>query len=69
MLGTSRPAKYVVLVDDNMLSANEIQKTTYWLAHLWPRCTKTASIPPTVWLAHLLVGICFGLTCNQNFAH
>ena len=55
MMGTSRPAKYVVLVDENKLSADDIQKATYWFCHLYPRCTKTASLPPTVWFAHLLV--------------
>ena len=57
-LGTSVPGKYVVLADENDLTADDIQKMTYWLCHTYPRCQKTASLPPTVWYAHLLVSIC-----------
>jgi len=54
MMGTSRPCKYIVLFDENDLSADEIQAATYYTCYLYPRCTKASSIPPFVFYAHLL---------------
>lgn len=53
--GTSRPSKYVVLVDENNLSADELHKATYFICYLFPRCNKPKSIPVPVAYSHLLV--------------
>lgn len=51
--GTSRPAHYTVLWDDNDFSSNEIQKLSYYLCHIYARCTRSISIPAPVQYAHL----------------
>ncbi|CAF3974965.1 unnamed protein product [Adineta steineri] len=53
IMGTSRPALYHVLHDDNQFSSDDIQQLTYWLCHTDMRCTKSVSIPAPVHYAHL----------------
>jgi eukaryotic translation initiation factor 2C len=53
MIGTSRPVHYYVLYDEICAPADEIQKMTYYLSYLYPRCTKSISVPPPVMYAHL----------------
>ncbi|CAD5227604.1 unnamed protein product [Bursaphelenchus okinawaensis] len=52
--GTSRPAYYHVLWDDNKLSANELQTLTYQLCFTYVRCTRSISIPAPAYYAHLV---------------
>lgn len=51
--GTSRPAHYYVLWDDNKMSQANLEKLTYSLCHTYARCTRTVSIPAPVYYAHL----------------
>ena len=51
--GTSRPAHYVVIADDNDFKADELHKLTYHLCHVYARCTKSISVPVPVQYAHL----------------
>lgn len=51
--GTSRPAHYTVLWDDNNFSADELQTLTYYLCHTYVRCTRSISIPCPVMYADL----------------
>ncbi|XP_067141267.1 protein argonaute-2-like [Centruroides vittatus] len=51
--GTSRPAHYTVLWDDNNFSADELQTLSYYLCHTYVRCTRSISIPCPVMYAHL----------------
>lgn len=51
--GTSKPAHYHVLWDDNQLMADELQKLTYMLCHTYVRCTRSVSIPSPAYYAHL----------------
>uniref|UniRef100_A0A5S6QUJ1 Piwi domain-containing protein n=1 Tax=Trichuris muris TaxID=70415 RepID=A0A5S6QUJ1_TRIMR len=51
--GTSKPAKYQVLYDDNNLNADTVQAISYYLCHLFGRCTRAVSIPAPVYFAHL----------------
>ncbi|CAF3642720.1 unnamed protein product [Rotaria sp. Silwood1] len=53
IMGTSRPALYHVLHDENGFSSNDIQQLTYWLCHTDARCSKSVSIPAPVHYAHL----------------
>ncbi|CAF3616556.1 unnamed protein product [Rotaria sp. Silwood1] len=53
IMGTSRPALYHVLHDENEFSSNDIQQLTYWLCHTDARCSKSVSIPAPVHYAHL----------------
>ncbi|CAF2728672.1 unnamed protein product [Rotaria sp. Silwood2] len=62
-MGTSRPALYHVLHDENGFSSNDIQQLTYWeiinsiifikLCHTDVRCSKSVSISAPVHYAHL----------------
>ena len=51
--GTSRPTHYHVLNDDIDLGADEIQRFTFDLCHLYARCTKIVSSPAPTYYAHL----------------
>jgi len=59
--GTSRPIRYHVLHDDNNFSADHIQVMTYYLCHLYARCTRTVSIPAPIYYADL--------ACRRARAH
>ncbi|KAF9434815.1 argonaute 1 [Entomortierella beljakovae] len=54
LLGTSRPAHYYVLSDDNKFTADEMQEFTFRLCHLYARCTRTVSMVPPAYYAHLV---------------
>lgn len=43
-LGTTRPSRYIVLYNDSNFTGDEIHKTTYYLSHLFPRCTKVVRL-------------------------
>ncbi|GMH33186.1 hypothetical protein BSKO_01020 [Bryopsis sp. KO-2023] len=51
--GTSRPAHYHVLVDENNYGSDALQIMTYWLTFIYCRCTKSVAIPAPVYYAHL----------------
>ncbi|CAF1114885.1 unnamed protein product [Adineta ricciae] len=53
IMGTSRPALYHVLHDENSFNSDDIQQLTYWICHTDARCTKSVSIPAPVHYAHL----------------
>ncbi|KAJ3089055.1 Eukaryotic translation initiation factor 2C [Quaeritorhiza haematococci] len=52
--GTSRPAHYHVLYDENQFSADNIQEFTYRLCYLYCRSTRAVSIVPPAYYAHLV---------------
>ncbi|XP_054978744.1 protein argonaute-2-like [Sorex araneus] len=52
--GTSRPAHYHVLWDDNHFSSDELQILTYQLCYTYVRCTRSVSIPAPAYYAHLV---------------
>ncbi|KAK3825007.1 MAG: Piwi domain-containing protein, partial [Benniella sp.] len=52
--GTSRPTHYYVLMDDNAFSSDELQDLTYKLCHLYARCTKSVSLVPPAYYAHIV---------------
>jgi eukaryotic translation initiation factor 2C len=51
--GTSRPAHYHVLFDENKFTADEMQALTNNLCYTYARCTKAVSIVPPAYYAHL----------------
>eukprot|EP00475_Leptophrys_vorax_P035432 TRINITY_DN583_c0_g1_i1.p1 TRINITY_DN583_c0_g1~~TRINITY_DN583_c0_g1_i1.p1 ORF type:complete len:846 (-),score=236.40 TRINITY_DN583_c0_g1_i1:77-2614(-) len=51
--GTSRPCHYHVLVDENRFTANTLQDFTYKMCYSYARCTKSVSLVPPVYYAHL----------------
>ncbi|KAG0001210.1 Protein argonaute 10 [Modicella reniformis] len=52
--GTSRPTLYHVILDEYGFKSDELQELTYRLCHVYARCTKSVSIVPSVYYAHLL---------------
>lgn len=53
-LGTSRPSLYTVIEDDNDFTADDLQKLTFQMCHMYVRCTKSISIPAPVAYADLV---------------
>uniref|UniRef100_A0A0R3U0B3 Piwi domain-containing protein n=1 Tax=Rodentolepis nana TaxID=102285 RepID=A0A0R3U0B3_RODNA len=51
--GTSKPAHYHVIYDDNDLGADELQMFTFYLCHVYMRCTRSVSYPAPTYYAHL----------------
>jgi len=51
--GTSRPTHYQVLWDDADRSADELEQLTYYLCHLYSRCTRSVSYPAPTYYSHL----------------
>lgn len=52
--GTSRPTHYHVVLNEGSFSADEIQELTYRLCYTFARCTRSVSIVPAAYYAHLL---------------
>lgn len=52
--GTSRPAHYHCLIDENGFKPDDLQQLAFKLCHLYVRCTKSVSIVPAVYYAHLI---------------
>ncbi|XP_066907293.1 protein argonaute-2-like isoform X1 [Halyomorpha halys] len=52
-LGTPRPTKYHLLMDESHLSEDDIQEITFYLCHLSCRCTHTVPFPVQVYYARL----------------
>lgn len=51
--GTNKPAKYHVLSCDNKFPADMLYKLTYYLCHVYARCTRSVSYPAPAYYAHL----------------
>ncbi|KAM0946817.1 hypothetical protein DsansV1_C08g0079561 [Dioscorea sansibarensis] len=51
--GTSRPAHYHVLLDENGFTADQLQSLTNNLCYTYARCTRSVSIVPPAYYAHL----------------
>jgi len=54
LLGTSRPAHYAVLYDDNRMSADALQSLSFTLCHVYARATRSVSIPAPVYYADIV---------------
>lgn len=52
--GTSRPAHYVVLHDDNQFNADALQALSFSLCHVYARATRSVSIPAPVYYADIV---------------
>ncbi|PPQ73788.1 hypothetical protein CVT24_007534, partial [Panaeolus cyanescens] len=54
LLGTSRPAHYSVLVDENRFTPDGLQKISFALCHVYARATRSVSIPAPVYYADIV---------------
>lgn len=53
ILGTARPTRYKMIWDETNISADEIQHMTFYLCHMFNRCTRAVSYPAPTYYAHL----------------
>ncbi|XP_017882046.1 protein argonaute-2 isoform X2 [Ceratina calcarata] len=51
--GTARPTKYRCICNDLQLTEEEIETLTYYLCHMFARCTRSVSYPAPTYYAHL----------------
>ncbi|KAF7365497.1 Argonaute-like protein [Mycena venus] len=54
LLGTSRPAHYSVLYDENNFSADALQSLSFTLCHVYARSTRSVSIPAPRYYADIV---------------
>ncbi|KAK0482092.1 argonaute-like protein [Armillaria luteobubalina] len=54
LLGTSRPAHYSVLYDENGLTPDAVQSLSFALCHVYARSTRSVSIPAPVYYADIV---------------
>lgn len=52
--GTNRPSKYTVLLDENNVTADQMQAYIFRLSHGFARCTRSVSMVNAAYYAHLL---------------
>ncbi|CAJ0627017.1 5591_t:CDS:10 [Entrophospora sp. SA101] len=52
--GTSRPTHYHVLYDENRFTPDSLQSLSYNLCYVFARCTRSVSLVPPVYYAHLV---------------
>ncbi|XP_014218616.1 protein argonaute-4 isoform X2 [Copidosoma floridanum] len=64
--GTARPTKYRCLWDDSNLTENQIEQLTYYLCHMFCRCTRSVSYPAPTYYAHLAAFRARALTQDIN---
>uniref|UniRef100_A0A915JWP9 Uncharacterized protein n=1 Tax=Romanomermis culicivorax TaxID=13658 RepID=A0A915JWP9_ROMCU len=50
---TSKPAYFVVVLNENEINADELQTLTFLQCHEYQRCTKSVSVPAPCFHAHL----------------
>lgn len=51
--GTSKPAHYHVLWDDNEFTADSLQALSFQLCHSYVRCNRSVSYPAPTYYSHL----------------
>ncbi|XP_078039817.1 argonaute 2 [Augochlora pura] len=51
--GTARPTKYRCICNEIGMSEDEIEQLTYYLCHMFARCTRSVSYPAPTYYAHL----------------
>lgn len=54
IMGTNRPAKYTVLVDENNIPVDALQGYIFRLSHSFQRCSRSVSMVSSAYYAHLL---------------
>ena len=51
--GTARPVRYVIVKNDSKFTAMQLYESVYALCHLYARATKSVSVVPPIYYAHL----------------
>ncbi|KZV96171.1 Piwi-domain-containing protein [Exidia glandulosa HHB12029] len=56
IIGTARPAHYIVCHDENSFRVDVLQRLSYYLCYVYARATRSVSIPAPVYYADLICG-------------
>ncbi|KYN39036.1 Protein argonaute-2, partial [Trachymyrmex septentrionalis] len=51
--GTARPTKYRCICNDSQFNEDQLEEMTYFLCHMYARCTRSVSYPAPTYYAHL----------------
>ncbi|KAL6425221.1 hypothetical protein ACFW04_009460 [Cataglyphis niger] len=51
--GTARPTKYRCICNESNYTEDDIEELTYYLCHMYARCTRAVSYPAPTYYAHL----------------
>ncbi|KAG5325951.1 AGO2 protein, partial [Acromyrmex heyeri] len=51
--GTARPTKYRCICNDSKFDEDDLEEMTYFLCHIYSRCTRSVSYPAPTYYAHL----------------
>lgn len=51
--GVAKPTKYRTLWDDKNMNEDDLEQLTYYLCHMFTRCTRSVSYPAPTYYAHL----------------
>lgn len=51
--GVAKPTKYRTLWDDRNMTEDDLEQLTYYLCHMFARCTRSVSYPAPTYYAHL----------------
>uniref|UniRef100_S4PXK7 Argonaute 2 n=1 Tax=Pararge aegeria TaxID=116150 RepID=S4PXK7_9NEOP len=65
--GTARPTRYHAVCNDGNIPANEVEQLTYYLCHLYSRCSRSVSYPTPTYYAHLACFRAKSLTFGDRY--
>ncbi|XP_022113727.2 protein argonaute-2 [Pieris rapae] len=65
--GTARPTRYYGVRNDGNIPIEEVEQLTYYLCHLYSRCTRSVSYPTPTYYAHLACTRAKHLTAGDRF--
>ncbi|XP_038214375.1 protein argonaute-2-like [Zerene cesonia] len=65
--GTARPTRYYGVRNDGKIPIEEVEQLTYYLCHLFSRCTRSVSYPAPTYYAHLACTRAKNLTFGTKF--
>ncbi|XP_011056359.1 PREDICTED: protein argonaute-2-like [Acromyrmex echinatior] len=51
--GTARPTRYRCICNDSKFNEDQLEEMTYFLCHMYARCTRSVSYPAPTYYAHL----------------
>ncbi|XP_063822718.1 protein argonaute-2-like [Ostrinia nubilalis] len=65
--GTARPTRYHAVCNDGRIPHDEVEQLTFYLCHLYSRCTRSVSYPTPTYYAHLACLRARSLTHGEKF--
>ncbi|XP_039311790.1 protein argonaute-2 isoform X2 [Solenopsis invicta] len=65
--GTARPTKYRCICNESNFTEDQLEQLTYYLCHMYARCTRSVSYPAPTYYAHLAAFRGRALTQRMKF--